>query len=242
MNICKKCKSEFQTEYKYCPNCGHPQKVERINSHYIISEMGSLLNFEKGIFHTIKELLIRPGQSIRQYISEDRTRLVKPILFILICSLTYTIFEQFFEFRAGYFDFQVEFDHSDSAVNLIFKWITNNYGYLNIIMSVFVALWIKIFYRKYDYNYYEILIMLLFISGMQMLFFSLFGALGSLTKIGVSSIAGNLVLIYAFWATAQFFGKNRVLNYILAPISYILGLITFLIIALGIGLLIDLLI
>jgi len=242
MNICKKCKSEFQAEYKFCPNCGHPLKLERINRQYIISEMGSLLNFEKGIFLTIKELLIRPGKSIREYISEDRTRLVKPILFILICSLTYTIFEQFFDFRAGYFDFQVEFDHSDSAVNLIFQWITNNYGYLNIIMSVFVAFWIKIFYRKYNYNYYEILIMLLFLSGIQMLLFSCFGAIESLSKIGVSSIAGNLVLIYAFWATAQFFGKRRILNYILAPISYVLGLITFLKIALGIGLLIDLII
>ncbi len=238
MNICKKCSNEFQGNY--CPNCGHPSKYERIDGSYLLSEIGSVLNFQKGIFLTIWELLIRPGQNIRQYISEDRSRLVKPILFILICSLTYTVFVQIFEFKDGYIDFQIEFDNLDSARSLIFQWITQNYGYSNILMSFFVAIWIKVFYRKYPYNFYEILILLLFVSGMEMLMFSLLGALESLTKIRFLSYGANIVLIYAFWATGQFFNKRKVLNYLKAPISFILGLITFIIVALGIGLLIDL--
>lgn len=238
MNICKKCESEFQS--KYCPNCGHPQKFERINGRYIISEIGSVFNFQKGIFRTIRELLIRPGQNIRQFISEDRSRLVKPILFILICSLTYTVFVQIFDFKDAYIDLHIEINDSDSAMSLIIQWITQNYGYLNIIMAVFVAIWIKIFYRKYDYNFYEILILLLFVSGMQILMFSLLGALESLTKTSILSFGTYIVLIYAFWAIAQFFDKRKMLNYLKAPISYFLGLITFFLVALGIGLLIDL--
>ena len=237
MNICKKCKNEIQSDY--CPYCGHPQEIERINGRYIISEIGSVLNFQKGIFHTIKELLIRPGQNIRQFISEDRSRLVKPIMLILICSLTYTIFEQIFEFKDEYIDFHVEFNDSDSVMSLIFQWISQNYGYSNILMSVFVAIWIKILYRKYDYNFYEILILLLFVSGMQMLISSFLGVLGSLTKIPILSFGTYIVLIYAFWATAQFFDKRKMLNYFKAPISYFLGSITFFLVAIGIGLLID---
>ena len=236
MNICKKCNNEF--EGNYCFNCGHPQKLERINSHYIISEIASVLNFQKGIFHTIKELLIKPGQNIRQFISEDRNRLVKPILFIIICSLTYTLFVQIFEFKDGYINFH--FDDPNSAMSLIFQWITQNYGYSNILMAVFVAIWIKMFYRKYDYNFYEILILLLFISGMQMLMFALLGALESLTKTPILTFGTYFVLIYAFWAIGQFFDKRKILNYAKAPISYFLGLITFFLAALGIGLLIDL--
>ena len=236
MNICKKCNNEF--EGNYCFNCGHPQKIGRINSGYIISEIASVLNFQKGIFHTIKELLIKPGQNIRQFISEDRNRLVKPILFIIICSLTYTLFVQIFEFKDGYINFH--FDDSNSAMSLIFQWITQNYGYSNILMAVFVAIWIKMFYRKYDYNFYEILILLLFISGMQMLMFALLGALESLTKTPILTFGTYVVLIYAFWAIGQFFDKRKILNYAKAPISYFLGLITFFLAALGIGLLIDL--
>nr|WP_320000480.1 DUF3667 domain-containing protein [uncultured Draconibacterium sp.] len=236
MNICKKCNNKF--EGNYCFNCGHPLKIERINSRYIISEIASVLNFQKGIFHTIKELLIKPGQNIRQFISEDRNRLVKPILFIIICSLTYTVFVQIFEFKDGYINFH--FDDSNSAMSLIFQWITQNYGYSNILMAVFVAIWIKMFYRKYDYNFYEILILLLFISGMQMLMFALLGALESLTKTPILTFGTYFVLIYAFWAIGQFFDKRKILNYAKAPISYFLGLITFFLAALGIGLLIDL--
>ena len=236
MNTCKKCDNEF--EGNYCSNCGHPQKLERINGRYIISEIASILNFQKGIFHTVKELLLRPGQNIRQFISEDRNRLVKPILFIIICSLTYTLFVQFFEFKDGYINFH--FDDSNSAMSLIFQWITQNYGYSNILMAVFVAIWIKMFYRKYDYNFYEILILLLFISGMEMLMFSLLGVLESLTKIRALSVGANIVLIYAFWAIGQFFDKRKILNYVKAPIAYFLGLISFIIVALGVGFLIDL--
>ncbi len=236
MNICKKCNNEF--EGNYCFNCGHPQKIERINSGYIISEIASVLNFQKGIFHTIKELLIKPGQNIRQFISEDRNRLVKPILFIIICSLTYTVFVQIFEFKDGYINFH--FDDSNSAMSLIFQWITQNYGYSNILMAVFVAIWIKIFYRKYDYNFYEILILLLFISGMQMLMFAFLGALESLIKTPILTFGTYFVLIYAFWTIGQFFDKRKILNYAKAPISYFLGLITFFLAASGIGLLIDL--
>lgn len=236
MNSCKKCNTEISSNY--CPNCGHPQKLERINGAYILSEIGSVLNFQKGIFHTIKELLIRPGQSIRHFISEDRNRLVKPILFIIICSLTYTIFVQIFDFKDGYIDYQ--FDDFDSTKNLIFQWISQNYGYSNILMAVFMAIWIKIFYRKYDYNFYEILILLFFVIGMEMLMFSFFGAIESLTKAPVLDIGVNLVLIYTFWAIGQFFDKRKIWNYFKALFSYVLGMLTFIFVALGIGILIDL--
>jgi len=236
MNICKKCDNEF--EGNYCSNCGQPLKIERINGRYIVSEIGSVLNFQKGFFFTIKELLIRPGENIKSFISEDRNRIVKPIMFVLICSLIYTIFVQIFKFKDGYLDFQ--FDDIDSAMSMIFQWVTQNYGYSNILMSIFVAVWIKIFYRKYDYNFFEILILLLFISGMQMLMFSFLGALEGLTKIQFLDVGVNVVLIYVFWTIGQFFDKGKILNFIKAPVVYFLGLITFIFIVLGIGFLIDL--
>jgi hypothetical protein len=161
-------------------------------------------------------------------------------MFIFLCSLTYAIFVQIFEFKDQYIDFHIEFDDSDSVMSLIFQWISQNYGYSNILMSVFVAIWIKILYRKYDYNFYEILILLLFVSGMQMLMFSLLGAMESFTKKPILSFGPYIVLIYAIWVIAQFFDKRKMLNYLKAPISYFLGLITFFLVAIGIGLIIDL--
>lgn len=237
MNICKKCNSEFQGNY--CPNCGHPQKMDRINGRYILSEIGSVLIFHKGILYTIKELLIRPGQNIRAFISEDRNRLVKPITFILVTSLIYTLFVRIFHFSDGYINSNFD-DVKGSSLSVIFQWITGHYGFSNIIMALFIAIWIKVLYRKYNYNFYEILILLCFVMGIGMLMLAFFGAVESILKIPFLEYGVYAFFIYVLWAIGQFFDKRKIANYVKSLISYLLGMITFIIVTLGIGILIDL--
>ncbi|PKP27334.1 MAG: hypothetical protein CVU06_02340 [Bacteroidetes bacterium HGW-Bacteroidetes-22] len=235
MNICKKCDSEF--EGNYCPNCGHPQKLERINGRYILSEIGSVLNFQKGILYTIKELLLRPGKNIRAFISEDRNRLVKPIMFILITSLIYTIFVSIFHFEDGYIRYSGD---KESTTLIIFKWVQGNYGYANIIMSIFIGLWLKILFRKYPFNFFEIIILLCFVMGVGMLIYSVFGIVQSLTHINLMQFGAIISLAYTTYAVGQFFEKRKLLSYIKAFFAYILGMLTFSFIAIGTGIFIDL--
>ena len=236
MNICKKCNSEFQGNY--CPNCGHPQKLEKINGRYILSEITSVLNFQKGIFYTIKELLIRPGQNVRTFISEDRNRLVKPIMFILITSVAYTILVNLFHFEDSYASYNFDYLQG-SSLRVIFQWIAEHYGYSNIIMAVFIAVWIKVLFRKYNYNFYEILILLCFVMGISMLMLSFLGVLESISKLKITEHGVNLVFIYISWAIGQFFDKKKVSSYLKALVSYFLGFITFTVLSLGTGILID---
>ncbi len=204
MYICKKCDSEF--EGNYCPNCGLPKKLERINGRYILSEIGSVLNFQKGILFTIKELLIRPGQNIRGFISEDRNRLVKPIMFILITSLIYTIFVRIFHFEDGYINYS---DDKESTTLEIFKWVQGNYGYSNIIMSIFIGLWLKILFRKYPFNFFEIIILLCFVMGVGMLIYSAFGIVQGWTHINLMQFGAIIGLVYTTYAVGQFFERGN---------------------------------
>lgn len=239
MNICKRCNCEFQSNF--CPNCGNPSKIKRINGHYIISEIASVLNFEKGIFYTIKELLLKPGENIRIFISEDRNRLVKPIMFILITSVVYTILSGIFHTEDGFIDgLRNSIDSTESVTLAIIKWVQGNYGYANIIMSVFIGLWLKIFFRKYSFNYFEILVLLCFVMGIGMLIYSVFAIIGGLTHADVMLFEVLIVIIYTTYAIGQFFDKRKIANYVKALISYLLGFITFTIISMGIGVLIDL--
>lgn len=235
MNLCEKCQNEFNGNY--CPVCGQPQHLERINGRYILSEIGSVFNFQKGIFFTIKELLIRPGHNVRQFIGKDRNRLVKPILFIIICSLAYTLTIRWFHLDDGYVKFNSE---GQTAVTSIFSWVQNNYGYANILMSVVISFWIKILFRKYDYNIFEILILLCFILGIGMLMYTAFGIFEGLTKIKSMESAGGLFFVYCTWAIGQFFDKKIIANYAKAFIAYLLGMLSFSIMAVGLGLFIDL--
>ncbi len=237
MNICNNCNSEFQGNF--CSNCGHPKKLQRIDGHYILSEIASVFNFHKGIFYTIKELLIRPGRSVKTFISEDRNRLVKPIMFLIVASLVYTLFIEIFHFKDGYINYNSE-DQPDSGIGMIFQWICGHYGYSNIIMALFIAIWIKVLFRKYNYNFYEILILLCFIMGIGMLMLALFGAMESILKINFLEYGLYIFFIYAFWAIGQFFDKSRIINYGKAFIAYFAGVITFILVSLVIGFLIDL--
>lgn len=235
--ICYKCKSEVT--HNYCPICGQPKILTRIDRSYLQQEICSVLSFEKGFLLTVRELATNPGKSIKDFLNKDRHRLVKPIMFLIITSLVYTLFNSIFHFEDGYVQFS---GNSDSATLSIFKWIQGNYGYANIIMAIFIAGWVKFFFRKLDVNIFEILVLLCFVMGMAMLVYALFGVVQSLIELNLMQVAGIVGFIYLTWAIGHFFGKRKITNYVKAFFAYILGMLTFSITAILIGTLIDLLV
>lgn len=237
MGSCEYCQSELTGDF--CSQCGRPQTLKRVNGAYILSEIGSVINFDKGILFTIKELLVRPGQSVQNFIHKDRNRLVKPIIFIIVCSLIYTIAQQFLHFEDGYVNAG---GFGDSTITVMFEWIQNNYGYSNILMAIFIAIWVKIFFRKYSYNFFEILILLCFVMGIGMLIYTVFGIVESLTKLRVLHFGGIVGFVYASWAIGRFFDKSKKINYLKGILSYILGMISFFLVVILLGVLIDLIV
>jgi len=220
MILCKKCNCEFQGNY--CPHCGQQSKVERITGRYIATEIATVFNLQKGFFYTVKELVIRPGNSIRTFISEERNRFVKPIAFILVTSLIYTIVVAFFHFQDGVIDsIQNAYD------NPVFNWVENHYGYANIIMAFFISLWLKIFFRKYPYNIFEILVLLCYVMGVGMLIYTLFDIIIGITQVNLLYVEAIVGLIYTTYAIGQFYDKKKVVSYAKALVSYLLGMLVF---------------
>ena len=234
MPECKNCNAEVN--HKYCSNCGHPAAVKRIDAHYITHEIEHILHLERGIFYTIKEMMTKPGESVRRFISEDRARLVKPVIFIIITSLIYSLVNSFFHIEDGYVKYA---DAKPTTTGLIMKWIQNHYGYANIMMGVFIALWLKMFFRKYNYNFFEMLILLCFTIGMAMLIFTVFAIVQGATHIELVEIGGYAGIIYCAWAIGQFFDKRKWVNYLKALGAYMLGMITFFVLVMIAGSLVD---
>lgn len=234
---CKNCNTEVN--HNFCPNCGQPSLLKRIDEHYIAHEIKHVLHFEKGILFTIKELLTKPGQSIREFISADRNRLVKPIIFVIITSIIYTLISHFFHIEEEYLKYDVP---KESSFTKILGWMQANYGYLNILMGAFIAVWLKIFFRKYDYNFFELLIMVCYVLGISMLIFAFFTFIEGISHIKLLSTAGMIGTIYLTWATGNFFEKKKAANYFKALVCYLLGMLTFFILIFAIGITIDIII
>lgn len=206
--------------------------LERINGKYIWSEISSILNFDKGIFYTIKELFIRPGKTVRKFLIYDRKRIVKPIIFVIFSSLFFVISQQVFGFETG-----TAPDNIDSeGVQKAYQWVGKNFGIVNILLGFFIGFWIRLFFLKSKFNIYEIFILVFFTIGIGNLIFAIFGIIESGTGFEINNLAYFATLIYSTWAIGNFFNKKSFWSYFKGLLSYIFGTImgSFLIVLIGI--------
>lgn len=233
MTNCNNCNKELGGNF--CSFCGNPKEVRRIDRQYIISEISDVLNFDKGIFYTIRELFVRPGDTVAKFIAGDRKRIVKPIIFLIVCSLIYTVLQQLLSFEAGYIKYSVEDETNTPVMVQLFQWFSKNFGYANILIAVFITFWIKLFFRRYDYNHYEIYILLCFVIGNSILIYSVLGIIEWITDLQILQLGFFVSLIYCTWAMGQFFDKGKKASYLKSFLSYILGMVTCLIVFFLIG-------
>jgi len=242
MNNCKKCNEPVHGNY--CSNCGCPTTLKKIDGRYIINEIGDVLFVNSGLFYTIKSLITKPGKTVRYFIAEDRSRYVRPITFLVITSLFYAIVKYFFQIELKentyyvnpFFDISVEGLPTSS---LILFWMAENYVYSGIITGLFMTFGVKIVFRKIDYNLFEIFILLCFVSGISTLFLSVCTIFQSLTHLNILKLLPPIVMGYLIWATGQFLGEKKIANYIKSFLSYILGVLMFVVLIVLVGILID---
>ena len=222
-NSCRNCKEHISADWDYCPICGRPVKLKRIDIRYIIQEIADFFFANKGMVYTIKNVLISPGDSVRQFITEDRYRFVKPITFLFVATLVYALVVHLFNVNTEYV---IKIDLGERSLSPLLKWFMENPRYVISILALFVALWLKILFKKAGYNFFEILILMCFVSGIA----TLIDALGAIFHGGAGTfqkILANITLIYQTWAVGHFFGKKKVASYVKALISFILGAISF---------------
>jgi hypothetical protein len=208
---------------------------KRIDAHYLSHEFQHLLHFEKGFPYTIKQLLLRPGHAVREFLTEDRNKLTKPIPFLIFISLIYALISQYFPVTDVYGTDQYKFAKNSTA-GIILSWVKVNYAYTDILISICIAFWVKLFFKKQAYNIFEILILLIFLNAMGTVFVSIavvFGGVLNLPKL--ISIIYSLAFIYFIWATAQFFNQKKILNYVKVVIAFHLGSSTFYLILFAVG-------
>lgn len=162
---------------------------------------------------------------------------MKPVAFLVITSLIYTVLAHFFHLdEIG--DEKSPF--GQSSVGTIMEWIQSHYGYANLVMSIFIVMWTMLFFRKYGYNFFEISMLICFVMGEGMLLLSLDVIIaGSISKGIFNAILYVIFLVYPTFAIGQFFDKSKAINYVKALLAYLLGFISFEIVVIVVGLMYD---
>lgn len=222
MTNCKKCNANLASDY--CSFCGCQAVPPKINRAYIVEELRNIFNFERGFLFTLKALVSSPGENIRIFIEKDRNRMVKPIIFLIMCSLVYTFVLQFIGVNVVY----GQLNEEDKTLTIsMFTWTIYNSGYSNIIMSIFIGFWLQIFFRDHKFNFFEVLVLLCFVIGFGMLIYTVFLMLAHVSDINLDIVASVVGFIYSAWAIGSFYDGHKIHNCFKALVAYILGAISY---------------
>jgi hypothetical protein len=223
MTHCTNCDNIILEDY--CPKCGNAAKLKIIDKHYLRHEFMHLFHLEKGFIYTVKKLLTQPGESIREFLKENRNKLMKPVPFLVFTSLIYTIIVSFFPVVVAN---KIGGGSADSYIDRIFSWFQAHYAYANIATGFFIAFCTRLFYRKYNYNYFEIMTMLCYVLGINMLAMTILAVFyGTLNVIVYRILFTVFVYGYAVWAIGQFFNKGSIKSYLAAAASFIMGYLLY---------------
>lgn len=84
-------------EQKFCPGCGQPTPAHRIDWHFLGHELEhSVLHMDRGILYSLRQLMLRPGRLMRDYIDGRRGNHVKPLLLIMVSAAAVVLLNRFF--------------------------------------------------------------------------------------------------------------------------------------------------
>lgn len=208
------------------------KEIKRIDAKYISHEIQHLLHVDKGFPFTFKEVLLRPGKAVREYLSENREKYVKPIVFLVFAAIIYTLIIHFFHIEVSIFNIKGFGKTSEWQNNLNTKvvndWVDSHLGYSAMAIGLFIALWTKMFFYKKGYNIYEIFTLLSYIFGVFFISLLFFLIPAKFTNLLIIAQTGAFLgQIYIVFAIGQFFGERQVANYIKGLICFVLGIVSY---------------
>ena len=238
-NICTNCNNRFTEDF--CNKCG--QKIaHKITMGHIGHELvHTFTHADKGFFHLLVQLFVRPGIVGREYILEGkRKKYFMPFQYIFIIGTIATFIAVNSHFFSNTLSVIDQMNGPTSAKQL--KFITSFGGLMNKYYNLLILFQLPFFafasyliFRKYKLNYAEHLTFQTFISAQSAIIsMAIMLVIFLLKQSAVFLVPVVSVFSFAFqiYATKQFFKENNILGTFKAIVSNILGLIFFMIVML----------
>ncbi len=228
------CKNNF--EGKFCSLCGQNSRVDKLTLTSFLEELSdSIFQVNRGLFFTIKSLFLRPGHSIRGFLSGHRKDYFKPIGFVLLLSTFYFLItkicgsdtllaDAISGFRQGAED-KSNFSHNSIILEFSTDWLIDNYAYTTLFLIPILSTASFISFLGKGQNYLEHIVINSYIAGQKTIFYSLFTIFDFVIKqvdLGVT-LAFILSIAYRFWTFIQFYHtENKIYTSFRLLLTYIL--------------------
>ncbi|GAB3639629.1 DUF3667 domain-containing protein [Spirosoma arcticum] len=200
---CQNCDHEYAGHF--CSQCGQRADTHPVNWHYIWHEIPhSVWHVDHGIAYTLRQLLTRPGHTIREFLEGRRINHYRPLALLFLLGAIYLFIQH--GLGVSFVKVSQEMlnaDVKDTPVRAqafqteLFQLIERNQTLISILMIPFYAFGYWLLFRRQRYNYPELLVVQTFITNvhllMSLVIVVLFWALGG--SVAAYSVVMGLSLV-----------------------------------------------
>ncbi|MBO2008108.1 DUF3667 domain-containing protein [Hymenobacter negativus] len=196
---------------KFCPHCGQSAATHRLSMGHLLHEIPhTIWHVDKGIFYTLRELLLRPGATILGYLQGQRARHFAPIsLLLLVTGVTSFVAAKLHigELAQTALDPNTVAELREANVHAS-EWVMRYMGWLYVAAAPFIALFARRVLRRNGLNLAENLVAVLYVTAAGNLLSLLLMPAYYWARTGPSyaamSLAGSVVFtLYQTWAYGQ---------------------------------------
>jgi hypothetical protein len=229
---CKNCGADLTGNF--CSNCGQTANVHRVTfKHFLHEFFHAFTHTDKGILLLMKELVIRPGYVVREYLDGKRKKYFNPLTFLIILSSLYAYFGK----MSGYYE---ALSNGNRYTGRGAGTYTEAMGIMNeqgkivslFLMPVLISLFTRLFFYKSKNNLAENLVLNSMVLGqvylgMILIFIPVYVVFPGIPMV-INNAAFHLVmLVYLTVAYRQFFKNNVFVTALKALLINILFIVFF---------------
>ena len=207
---CRHCQYVFQGNF--CPNCGKSSKETTFNLRYLGNKLVGAADLTGGFFRSIYKLLVKPGSSIRDYLSGNTSVLSNPIKMFLILGAVSTwlcIKFQFFVNPEGQYAASDPVGFGLENIAGYNKHSGEYFMFFTLTGVPLFALFSWLVYRKRKYNFVEHFVLNIYIAIAQFVILMVFTPLLMQRDPNMGYVYGAFNFGYNFWAILIVFNRYR---------------------------------
>ncbi len=202
-----------ESDGKYCHECGEKMLFKRMNVRTVFyDKLYDITHWEDTVLYTIKQLILMPGITVRNYIHGIKKNIVKPLRYFLSVTSIHIIIFRWLSIR--FFEYYTTTNGNFTGEEMItekeqFALMNANLNYFEFLLPVFFSFFFYLLYRKkHGINYAESLTAAFYWTG-TMMGLAIIALLLSIIDVRFWYLGTVIDVAYILYASLQFNGSYK---------------------------------